>query len=213
MKAINIRNTSLKTSILLQILIAIPLYAQWYIPANYRGITDPQKVQLTEIGAFGLLRKARPAVPAHYHTGIDIVRPDSQYYKQPIFPAKEGVVVSIYDNGPFSQIVIKHTDNNINYWTVYEHLHVKIRKINIPISPFDTIGYYFCKDELNRYGWQFNHFHFEILKIEPPRIQMIKDNSLRYYKTFGIVCFTREELFVRQENPLEFLYGKIFKRE
>jgi hypothetical protein len=42
---------------------------------------------------------------------------------------------------------------------------------------------------------------------------MIKDNSLRYYKTFGIVCFTREELFVRQENPLEFLYGKIFKRE
>jgi hypothetical protein len=213
MKAINIRNTSLKALILLQILITIPLYAQWYIPANYRGIADPQKVQLTGIGAFGLLRKARPAVPAHYHTGIDIVRPDSQYYKQPIFPAKEGVIVSIYDNGPFSQIVIKHAGNNKNYWTVYEHLHIRIKKINIAVTPFDTIGYFFSKDELNRYGWQFNHFHFEILKLEPPKLKSSEIKSLRYYKTFGILCFSREELIARQENPLEFLCGKVTRRE
>ncbi|HEX2955571.1 MAG TPA: M23 family metallopeptidase [Chitinispirillaceae bacterium] len=201
----------LKTSILLQLLITIPLYAQWYIPANYRGISDPYKIHLTKIGAFGLLRKARPTVPAHYHTGIDIVRPDSQFQKQPIFPAKEGEVVSVLDNGPYSQIIIKHSDMNRNFWTVYEHLHVSVKKIK-HVTQFDTIGYFFSKDELNRYGWQFNHFHFEILKLEPPKFKSGEINSLRYYKTFGILCFSRDELIMRQENPLEFLSGKIVKR-
>jgi hypothetical protein len=203
----------LKTVFLFQILIAIPLYSQWYLPANYRGVADPQKMQLTKIGAFGLLRKARPTVPAHYHTGIDIMRPDSQYDKQPIFPAKDGVVVSILDEGPFSQVVIKHTDNNRTYWSVYEHLHVRINKINISITPFDTIGYFFSKDELNRYGWQFDHFHFEILKLEPPKFKTAGVNSLRNYKTFGILCFSREDLYMRQEDPLEFLFEKVIRRE
>jgi hypothetical protein len=202
-----------KTVSLLVLFFTVSLHSQWYIPANYSGITDPYKVKLTQIGDFGLLRKARPSVPAHYHTGIDIVRPDSQYDKQPVFPSRDGVVVSIYDDGPFSQIVIKHTDNNKNFWTVYEHLHVKIKKINIPVTPFDTIGYFFSKDELNRYGWQFNHFHFEILKLEPPKLKSADINSIRHYKTFGILCFSREELYMRQENPVEFLSGRIIKRE
>lgn len=209
----NFKVRMIKISILVQLLITIPLYAQWYIPANYRNIADPQKLQLTKIGAFGLLRKARPTVPAHYHTGIDIVRPDSQNNRQPIFPAKEGIVVSIYDNGPFSQVVIKHTDNNKNYWTVYEHLHVRISNVSKSVTPFDTIGYFFSKDELNRYGWQFNHVHFEILKVEPPKLTSASINSLRNYKTFGVLCFTREELYMRQENPLEFLAGMVVRRE
>jgi hypothetical protein len=197
---------------LLILFITVSLHGQWYFPANYLRITDPYKIKLTEIGGFGLLRKARPGIPGHYHTGIDIMRPDNEYNKQPVFPARDGVVVSIFDKGPYSQIIIKHTDMNRSYWTVYEHLHVRVNKFNIPVTPFDTIGYFFSKEELNRYGWQFNHFHFEILKLEPPKIKPSEINYLRYYKTFGIVCFSREELITRQENPLEFLYGKVIRR-
>ena len=45
----------------------------------------PDEIRLTAIGDFGYPRKARPGIPAHLHTGIDIRRPVQNYNKEPIF--------------------------------------------------------------------------------------------------------------------------------
>jgi hypothetical protein len=44
---------------------AFDSFSQWYIPANYTNTDKPEEIKLTQIGGFGLLRKARPNVPAH----------------------------------------------------------------------------------------------------------------------------------------------------
>ena len=48
---------------------------EYHLPIDTvnRKLTDT--LQLTDIGEFGLLRKERQGIPAHYHTGIDIKRP------------------------------------------------------------------------------------------------------------------------------------------
>jgi murein DD-endopeptidase MepM/ murein hydrolase activator NlpD len=185
------------------LIAAIPSYSQWLLPINCRDRSSVENIHLTDIGRFGTLRKARPTVPAHYHTGIDIVRPHQNYSDEPVFPARKGVVASIIDNGPFSQIIIKHECNNMLYWSVYEHIKVKPIKVGKFINPLDTIGYYFNKDELNKYGWQFDHLHFEIIKCQLIPLKPTARYPNRFYCTFAIKCFTKKELYERLVDPMD----------
>jgi hypothetical protein len=75
--------------------------------------------------------------------------------------------VSIIDDGPYSQVVMKHVYENSIYWTVYEHIRVKVKEIGKKLTVHDTIGFFFNRSELDKYGWQFDHFHFEIIRVEP----------------------------------------------
>ncbi|NLG17375.1 MAG: M23 family metallopeptidase [Fibrobacter sp.] len=193
-------------------LSACNCFSQWYVPANYTDAEKPEEISVTPIGGFGLLRKARPGVPAHYHTGIDIKRPGTNYFNEPVFPSYEGIVISVIDDGPFSQVVLKHEYKKKNYWTVYEHIKVKVKEIGKKLTPHDTLGYFFNRSELNRYGWQFDHFHFEVIKKEP--VAFIPNNKypLRRCRTYAITCYTKEQLDERLENPLQFLKGKLYKK-
>jgi hypothetical protein len=202
----------MKNIVLVVMAFSLQTYAEWHIPANYKNIGGIDDVKLSNIGRFGLLRVARPTVPAHYHTGIDIVRPDTNYWNQPVFPASKGNIVSIIDDGPFSQIIIMHEAGGKNYWTVYEHLHVREKDIGKEVDWNDTIGWYFNKNELTTYGWQFDHLHFEILKIEPAPVKPTKRYPARQYQTYAITCSTKKELETRQENPVEFLRGNFINR-
>jgi hypothetical protein len=49
--------------------------AHWLLPIFLENRTTWNTVQLTHIGSYGLSRKARPGIPAHLHTGVDIKRP------------------------------------------------------------------------------------------------------------------------------------------
>lgn len=95
----------------------------WYLPI---GVTDRQStdgIELTAIGTFGKMRKARPGIPAHHHTGVDFKRPNNNYTDEPIYPAAKGKVISMRDDGPYAQIIIEHTmADSVKLWTVYEHV-------------------------------------------------------------------------------------------
>jgi hypothetical protein len=192
-------------TLLVLLSFSLPLSAQWRVPANYQKIDNIDQIKLSPIGQFGLQREARPGVPAHYHTGIDILRPNSNYHNEPVFPTNNGTIVSIIDDGPYSQIVIEHVFENHKFWSVYEHIKVVVTEINREVSWNDTIGFFFNKEELHRYGWQFNHVHFEINKIEPLKATPTEKKPVRYYKTYAIVCYTKDELNARLENPLTLL--------
>ncbi len=85
------------------------------LPVNSqnRNILDP--IELTEIGEFGLMRKARPNIPAHYHTGIDIKRPVKNYVNEPIYSIAEGIVISMRNDGPYAQVIIEHRTNTVQF--------------------------------------------------------------------------------------------------
>src|SRR5512133_602835 len=94
--------------------------SSYSLPVHTTNRKSISTLTLSEIGDFGLVRKARPGVPAHYHTGIDIKRPVYNYQDEPIFPISEGIVISIRQDGPYAQLIIEH--KNPACWTVYEHI-------------------------------------------------------------------------------------------
>jgi hypothetical protein len=75
------KNIFFRTPVILTVLFSIlafrPIKQEWYLPINLKNRQTWKSVQLTSIGQFGLLRKTRPGIPAHLHTGADIKRPNN----------------------------------------------------------------------------------------------------------------------------------------
>lgn len=177
---------------------------EFYLPVGTEDRKSVNTLELTGIGEFGILRKERPGVPAHYHTGIDIKRPAGNYKDKPIFPICKGIVISVRRDGPYAQIIIEH-ESKLKFWTVYEHVAgIKVSLFE-HVSPDLPLARFMNRAELNRYGWQFDHFHFEILKNKPIKIKQPDSNPERQYSSYSLLCFTKEELYRYFYNPVEFL--------
>lgn len=179
---------------------------KWFLPILSENRQSLRDVRITHIGTFGLLRKARPGIPAHLHTGVDLKRPKPYHAEEPVFPAAEGVVVSLREDGPFAQIIVQHDlPNSKRLWTVYEHVAgIRIR-LNEEVVPNRAIARFMNRDELNRYGWHFNHVHFEVMKVKPPSKKPDKKRPFLRYGTYCLVCYTPKDLDAKYHNPLEFL--------
>jgi murein DD-endopeptidase MepM/ murein hydrolase activator NlpD len=168
--------------------------------------------RLTPIGAFGLERKARPGIPAHLHTGVDIARPSGNYRDEPVYPVGPGVVVSLRNDGPYAQLIVEHRlADGTKVWSVYEHVSGIVCSLGDTVCPERPLARFMNRRELNRYGWQFDHLHFELLKASPrprpldPRLPCCR------LMTYGLTCYTKEELEARYLDPIEFLGANALK--
>lgn len=179
------------------------------LPINSANRSNIATIKLTDIGQFGVLRKAREGVPAHYHTGIDIKRPGSNFHNEPIFPITEGTVISKRTDGPYAQIIVEHSTSELIFWSLYEHVAGISVEVGQLVSPHRPMARFMNKDELNRYGWQFNHFHLEILKIKPIPLEPDAKHPDRFYGSYSLVCYTSQDLKKYYYNPFEFLSKNI----
>lgn len=175
------------------------------IPIDALERSSLQELELTEIGEFGLLRKERPNVPVHLHTGIDIKRIGNNYENNLIFPIAEGIVISKRDDGPFAQLILEHYMANRRFWTVYEHIAGIAVELYDEVTPDQPIARFMNKEELNKYGWQFDHFHLEILKIAPLKISNQKEQEDRHFMSFTLKCFFQKSLTQYYYDPVQFL--------
>ena len=174
----------------------------YQLPVEADDRKSLDQIELTKIGEFGLLRKARPKVPAHYHTGIDIKRPSANYLDEPVFPIAEGVVISKRQDGPYAQIIVEHEDGK--FWTVYEHIAgIKVGLFD-HVSPDTPIARFMNKEELNRYGWHFDHIHFEVLKVRPIQLKRESKHPNRLFASYTLVCYTKEDLYKYFYDPVDF---------
>lgn len=190
---------------LLCFFLFINLSTPFFVPINTQNRKNVSEIQLTEIGKYGLVRKARKTVPSHLHTGIDIKRPNNNYINEPIYTITAGKVISKRTDGPYAQLIIEHKIGEKNIWTVYEHIAGITVNLNEYVLPNKPIARFMSKTELNKYGWQFDHFHLEILKIKPTHITPNKLNPDRLFKSFSLVCYTTSDLEKYYYNPLAFL--------
>jgi len=155
----------------------------WRLPVGSGDRRDWASVRLTRIGMFALESKPRPGIPVHFHTGIDIKRPNPNYTDEPIFAVSGGKVISLRDDGPFAQLIIAHQmSDGDSAWTVYEHIAGIRVSVGEVISPVGPIARFMNKQELDRFGWQFDHVHFEVLR-HPPRPLM--PSTRTPYRLFG----------------------------
>jgi murein DD-endopeptidase MepM/ murein hydrolase activator NlpD len=178
---------------------------QLLVPVNIKNRKDYKKIQLTAIGTFGLVRKERKTVPSHLHTGIDIKRPGTNYNDEPIFPLAAGKVISKRTDGAYAQLIIEHEFNHKKFWTLYEHVAGIKVNINDQVDPEHAIASFMDKTELNHYGWQFDHFHLEILKVKPMRLLPDKLHPDRFYNSYSLICFKKEDLEKYYYDPLNFI--------
>ena len=162
-------------------------------------------LQLTAIGAFGMQRPVRPAVPAHLHTGIDIKRNGGYDNDVFIYPVAKGKVISKRDDGPYAQLISEHNIAGLKFWTVYEHIAGIMVNVADSVYPHIPVARFMNREELNRYGWQFDHFHLEILKIQPIRIKAEPGNPQRFYSSYSLEMYSIDDLNKYYYNPIEFL--------
>ena len=178
---------------------------EWFLPFNAENRQSWDEVRLTKIGEFGMTRIARPTVPQHLHTGLDFTRPSDNYVDAPVYPAAIGKVISLRDDGPYAQIIIEHNSDDQKVWTVYEH----IAGINVVygqyVNPEFPIARYMNKEELDEYGWQFDHFHFEVMRIKPNPISPDNIRPFRFFFTYCLVCYHHSDLVQKYYHPKEFL--------
>jgi len=199
-----------KIILLLFICLNNTCYCQFYLPIHVYNRFDVNNVELTQIGSFGEIRKPRPNIPKHLHTGIDIKRPNKNYQNEPIFPIYDGIVISVRDDGAFAQIIIEHEFEGTAFWSVYEHIAgIKIG-LGDNVNPNKPIARFMNTTELNKYGWQFDHVHLEILKIEPLPLKPSQKLPNRYFTTYWLSCFNVSDLEKYYYDPLKFLGGRIF---
>lgn len=163
------------------------------------------QIELTQIGDFGITRKARPTVPEHLHTGIDVRRPSNNYMNEPILAITDGVVISKREDGPYAQLIIEHQNDETIYWTVYEHIAGIKVALNDHVNSGQEIARFMNREELNINGWQFDHFHLEILKKRPLKISPTEKNPFRHFRSFTLMCFTEEDLLDHFFDPIYFL--------
>lgn len=178
---------------------------QIFLPFNVKDRKDFSKIQLTAIGSFGLMRKERKTVREHLHTGIDIKRPNNNYIDESIFPLANGIVISKRTDGAYAQLIIEHQINTKKIWTIYEHISGIIVKVGANVDPQHSIARFMNKEELNKLGWQFDHFHLEILKTKPYELRPDKNHPERFYSSYSLICFTKPDLEKYYYDPLEFI--------
>jgi murein DD-endopeptidase MepM/ murein hydrolase activator NlpD len=174
-------------------------------PIQVNDRTSFESIQLTSIGKFGIVRKARPAVPAHLHTGIDIKRPGKNYTNEPIFPIARGVVISKRTDGPFAILIVAHLLQGKRFWSVYEHISGVRVEVGDEVDPSKPIARFMNKEELDRHGWQFDHFHFEILKVKPKPVKHNRNTPSRFFDSYTLDCHSNEDLDKYFYDPISFL--------
>ena len=182
---------------------------QILIPINAADRSNSELIQLTAIGEFGLVRKARKTVKEHLHTGIDIKRPVPNYADEPIYPIAVGIVRSIRRDGPYAEIIIEHQIKGEIIYALYEHIADIRVNLNNKVEPNQPIARFMNKSELNEYGWQFDHVHLEILRQNPVKIAPTPVLTERHLSSYTLNCFTPEQLNLRFYNPIEFLNNNL----
>jgi hypothetical protein len=182
---------------------------RWYLPIGVSNRQNSNEIELTAIGTFGTIRKARPGIPAHHHTGVDFKRPTENYTDEPIYPAAKGTVISLRDDGPYAQIIIEHVmADSVKLWTVYEHVAGITVHPHEVVDPQKPIARFMTTAELNQHGWQFDHVHFEVMKIAPRPRTPDKKRPYLQFGTYCLVCYTQKELQYYYHHPLEFFRDK-----
>jgi murein DD-endopeptidase MepM/ murein hydrolase activator NlpD len=194
------------TAMLIALLLsACPPGPSLYLPIQATNRQSVESIKLTAIGKFGLPRKERKEVPTHLHTGIDIARPGTNYTNEPIFAITTGTVMSTRTDGQYAEIIIAHELNGLKFWTAYEHIAGIVVKPGDIVNPKTPIARFMNKSELDKFGWQFDHFHFEVLKHPPQKAAPDTKHPTRFFNSYTLICKTDKDLAKYFYEPIAFL--------
>ncbi|MBV6646264.1 MAG: M23 family metallopeptidase [Cyclobacteriaceae bacterium] len=132
-------------------------------------------------------------------------RPSNNYLNQPVYPIASGIVISKRDDGPYASLIVEHRLGDTLFWTVYEHIAQITVNLYDDVHPDAPIAHMMNRDQLDRYGWHFDHVHFEILKKHPLPVSPSDELPDFRFRSFTLQCFDIETLEAYYDEPMSFL--------
>ena len=168
----------------------VPTSYEWRLPLKTTSRKDLSAIRWDPNGQF-MARRYK-----HLHTGIDLM---NQGAGEAVYAASCGKVVSLYATEPNKAVMIQHhLPSGQIVWTVYVHVtRIKVQVGDVVTSK-TVIAHLMNENQLDKYGWTFNHLHFEILKR--PR-----KNKAGKYLSYSTKCKTKEEVRMHFLDPIGFL--------
>lgn len=141
-----------------------------------------------------------PRIGGHLHTGIDLMKSIHNVGAK-IYAASNGRVVSIYAREPHKAVMVMHQlASGETIYSVYVHITDIQVSIGETVDSNTFIARLMNAEQLNKYGWEFNHVHFEILRGKP-RIE-----TPGKYLSYSVLCNTQEEVNKHFYNPVSFFH-------
>jgi hypothetical protein len=72
------------------------------------------------------------------------------------------------------------------------------------VNPSIPIARFMNLNELDQFGWQFDHLHFEILKVAPRLLKPTEKTPHRMFGVYNLECHTQSDLNRYYFDPMEF---------
>ena len=178
---------------------------EWKLPIKTEDRTDWSTVNLEHDANFKALRAPFDSVKLHYHTGIDIQNRNPIQAGEPVYAIAAGKVIAIEDAPPQRRITIEHRlTNRKKVWSVYIHIIDERVKVGDAVDTETAIARLMTPQELETFGWEYNHVHLEILKKLPPDVS-------EFYQRKTFTCYAEKDVNKFFYDPQEFL-KKQFKK-
>jgi hypothetical protein len=143
-------------------------------------------------------------VSSHLHAGIDIRRPHRNYVDEPVYPIAGGTVISKRTDGPYAQLIIEHEIGEKKFWSVYEHIAGISVGVASHVDPLVPVARFLNREELGKYGWQFDHMHLEVLREKPMPLKPVPKTPERFYRSYSLECTSPAMLNRYFYDPLDF---------
>ena len=173
----------------------------WRIPLGTKNRGDFSSIKWEKDAKF-----MSPRIGGHLHTGIDLMK-YNRNSEAKVYAASNGRVVSIYATEPNRSLMVMHKlETGEIIYSVYVHITDIQVSIGEIVDCNTIVGRLMNAEQLNKYGWEFNHIHFEILKSKP----RIEDPGK--YLSYSVLCKTPKEVDAHFYNPVTF-FQKMWKIE
>lgn len=176
-----------------------PIASVWKLPLNTIDRQDWSTLILEPDDHFKALRAPFDSVKLHYHTGIDLQNGNAGSPGEPVYAIAAGKVIAIEDAPPQRRITIEHAlADGTKIWSVYIHIINERVRVGDIVDVETIIARLMNPTELDRYGWEYDHVHLEIMKKLPPIVSEFYDR-----KTF--TCYSEGEVDEYFYDPQVFL--------
>jgi murein DD-endopeptidase MepM/ murein hydrolase activator NlpD len=176
---------------------------EWLLPLDTGNRLDWSTIVFESDAHFKALRRTGRYRGTRLHTGLDLQNGGRMGTLggpgEMVYAIAAGEVVKISGSLPNKRMVISHQlPDCLTVWSSYLHIADPRVREGEQVTPQTVIARRLNTAELRRYGWGYNHLHFEIFK----KLPVPRNNHYTWMSQF---CYTSGQVDRYFFNPYDFL--------
>lgn len=181
----------------------IPIQSEWLLPLDTGDRTDWSTLLFEHDANFKDYRKTWNPRKPRRHTGVDLQNGGDWGRLggpgEAVYAMGPGRVFGIYGKPPNRRVIIAHQlPSGKKFWSCYLHVEAIRVRPGQRVDAWTVIARRLNSRELRKYGRDYNHLHFEILRRLPPW----RNHKYRWMSQY---CYSTKQVDRYFHNPETFL--------